>query len=256
MYEQKVFPAPEKEQKEIINSYKIYEGNCLDILQGFDKNSFDLIVTDPPYFLPIQSYVGTRENGYARRTLADTSILKGFFERVFQELNRVLTDDGIYYVFCDAKSYPIFYETLFPYTKHVRLLIWDKLVSYNGYTWRHQHELITWGEKQDTIRVPTGDGDILKFRGVLQDDRLHPAEKPVGLLKLLIEKHEYYNVLDPFAGSGSTMAACQELGKNCVAIELDPIHCETIKTRCFNKTFLDREVTYDFIRKRESKEDK
>jgi len=231
-----------------MNFYNLYQGDCLDIMPNIKKKSMDLIITDPPYFLPINSYVGTRENGYNKRSLADTSILKGFFERVFKEFDRIIKDDGSFYVFCDAQSYPIFYNAIYPYCNHVRLIIWDKLVSYNGYTWRHQHELILWGEKENTERIPTGEGDIIKYRGVLQENRLHPAEKPAGLLRILIKKHkDALNILDPFAGSGTTMYACQDLRRNCVSIELDENYCEVVKKRCFNRTFLDREVEYDFV---------
>jgi site-specific DNA-methyltransferase (adenine-specific) len=212
---------------------KVYNMNCLDGLKEIPDKSIDLIVTDPPYFLPVQSYVGTRKNGYNKRSLADTSILKGFFDGVFIELSRVLKDNGTYYVFCDAQSYPIFYQTMFPLCKHVRLLIWDKLVSYNGYTWRHQHELIAWGELEKTERIPTGDGDIIKCRGVLQKDRNHPAEKPIDVIEKLIQKSSKENdiILDPFMGSGTTALACKNLNRQFIGFELCDEYIETINNR-------------------------
>lgn len=202
---------------------KIHNMDCLDGLKHIKKDSIDIILTDPPYFLPVQSYVGSREKGYSKRTLADTSILKGYFERIFEELDRVLKPDGTYYIFCDAQSYPIFYQVMFEYCKHVRLLIWDKKVSYNGYTWRHQHELIAWGEKEQTERIPTGDGDILSCRGVLQKDRNHPAEKPVEILEKLIRKHKKDNpiILDPYIGSGSVAIASKRCGASFIGFELN-----------------------------------
>jgi len=184
-----------------------------------------MLITDPPYFLPINSYVGTRENGYSHRTLADTSILKGYFKNVFNEIDRVIKTDGTYYVFCDAQSYPVFYQVLFPFCKHVRLLIWDKMISYNGYTWRHQHELICWGEKDKTKRIATGDGDVIQCRGVLQKKRNHPAEKPIEIIRKLILKHKEpagnLVVLDPYIGSGTTALACRNVGVNFIGFELD-----------------------------------
>jgi site-specific DNA-methyltransferase (adenine-specific) len=216
-------------------TYKLYEEDCLSVLPTLEDDSVDLIITDPPYFLPVNSYVGKRGEGYHHRTLADTSILKGYFERVFQELDRILKPDGTYYVFCDAQSYPIFYQVMFPYCKYVRLLIWDKKVSYNGYTWRHQHELIAWGEKEESKRVPTGDGDIIRCRGVLQKDRNHPAEKPVEIISRLLQKHEDYKiVLDPYMGSGTTGVASTAENKDFIGVELDPTHYSKAKLRMDN----------------------
>jgi site-specific DNA-methyltransferase (adenine-specific) len=200
----------------------ITTGDALEILPTLAPHSVDLIITDPPYFLPVQSYVGTREGGYESRSLADTSILRGFFTNVFKELARVLKPIGTYYIFCDGQSYPIFYNVMFPYCKYVRPLIWDKIISYNGYTWRHQHEFIAWGELDASPRVPTGDGDVLQCRGVLQKNRFHPAEKPIELLEKLIAKHEDARViLDPFCGSASTCIAARRMDREYIGIELD-----------------------------------
>jgi len=208
----------------------IYHGDCREILPNLNK--VDLVLTDPPYFLPIQSYVRTRKNSYQKRMLGDLSVLKGYFKLVFDDLEEVLNENGTYYVFCDAKSYPIFWQVMFPLCRNVRLLIWDKLISYNGYTWRHQHELIAWGELDKTNRIPTGDGDIIKCRGVLQANRSHPAEKPVEIVEKLINKHHTGIVLDPFLGSGTIAIATKKLGRKCIGIEIEEKYCEIAANRC------------------------
>ncbi|MFA5379846.1 MAG: DNA methyltransferase [Dehalococcoidia bacterium] len=210
----------------------IYNADCRDILPLIPDKSIDLVLTDPPYFLPIQSYVGTRGNGYQKRMLGDLSVLTGYFKLVFNDFARVISDKGTYYVFCDAKSYPIFWQVMFPICKNVRLLIWDKVISYNGYTWRHQHELIAWGELDDTERVPTGDGDIVRCRGVLQENRKHPAEKPVELISKLINKHTVGTVLDPFMGSGSSLEAANQSKRSFIGIEIEEKYCEIAAKRC------------------------
>ena len=216
----------------------IYHGDCRDVLPQLEAESVDLVLTDPPYFLPVNSYVGTRENSYTRRTLADTSILRSYFKDTFLLIDTIIKDNGTYYSFCNANSYPIFYEALFPLCKYVRVLVWDKIVSYNGYTWRHQHELIAWGEKDKADRVPTGDGDILKERGVLQKERLHPAEKPIPLLKRLIAKHHTTKILDPFMGSGTTLRAAKGLGRRAIGIEIEEKYCEIAAKRLSQEVLL------------------
>lgn len=207
--------------------------DCLEGMKQMPDNCVDLVVTDPPYFLPVQSYVGTRGKSYQGRTLADTSVLRGYFERVFEELNRIVKPTATYYVFCDGQSYPIFYVVMFPFCKYVRPIIWDKMISYNGYTWRHQHELIAWGELDESLRVPTGDGDIIKCRGVLQDERTHPAQKPEEVVKKLIAKHgkEGDLILDPFMGSGTTAVAAKQLGRRFIGFEINPKYVDICNQR-------------------------
>ena len=204
--------------REVIGDATLYLGDCQKIMPTLGK--VDAVVTDPPYFVPAQSYVGTRKDGYSKKLIGDISILNSYFDALFLVMDEVVIDGGTYYVFCDAKSYPIFWRSLYPHCEHVRLLIWDKLISYNGYTRRHQHELIAWGEKKGAVRVPTGDGDVLAERGVLQADRVHPAEKPVLLIEKLIEKTKG-SVLDPFMGSGTTGVACANLGRKFIGIEIE-----------------------------------
>lgn len=212
----------------------IHAGDCLDLMEKLPEDSIDLLVTDPPYFLPANSYVGTRSKG-ARRTIADTSIIATYFDLVMSEVDRVLKPNGTAYAFCDGQSYPIIYLSMFPFFKYVRPIIWDKVVSYNGYTWRHQHELIAWGEREDAERIPTGDGDVLRFRGVMQDDRLHGAEKPVSVLMKLISKHGTGKViLDLYCGSGSVPEAAISTGNRFIAFELDKAHAETARNRVLN----------------------
>jgi len=81
-----------------------------------------------------------------------------------KELDRVLTQDGHAYFFCDGQSYPILYATAYPFFKSLRPLIWDKQVSINGYGWRHQHELILFCQRPDAKPIKTGDGLSNKTR--------------------------------------------------------------------------------------------
>ncbi len=63
--------------------------------------------------------------------------------------------------------------------------------------------------------------------------KLHPTQKPIGLLRKLIPNStkigEY--VYDPFLGSGSTIIACEHLGRRCIGIDLDPAYVSTAIAR-------------------------
>lgn len=205
-------------------------------MREMEGESIDLIVTDPPYFLPVNHYgakIRLKTKSIFRRNFADLGILEHFFKDVFKEFARIIKPTGRIYIFCDGQSYPLFYYYLYPYCKSVRPLIWDKTTSLNGYSWRHQHELIIFAEMPEAKPVPTGDGDILKFKGVKMNDRQHKAEKPVDLLKELIKKssNEGDIILDPFVGVGSTLMACKSLGRKGIGIELSPEYCKIGRTK-------------------------
>ena len=201
---------------------EIIKGDSRELIKELPENSIDLLVTDPPYFVPAQSYVGKRGDSYRRKTLADATMLETAFIYIFELLSNPLKPSASAYVFCDGQSYPMVFKAMFPHFKYVRPLIWDKKVSYNGYTWRHQHEIIAWGEGFDAERIPTGDGDILRHSGVKQKDRLHDAEKPIQLIVDLIKKHgENKLILDPFAGSCPVAAGAKLTNNHFICFEYE-----------------------------------
>jgi site-specific DNA-methyltransferase (adenine-specific) len=206
----------------------LYHGDALDIVPRI--GTVDLVITDPPYFQPAAHYVPIR-GGKSARSIGDTTVLLHAFSAWAKVLEPAVSEDGTLYVFCDGQSYPFTYSAFYPLGR-VRPLVWDKMVSFNGYTWRHQHELIAWVERPKATRVPTGDGDILRERGVLQKNRTHPAQKPVPLLSLLISKHDDGIVLDPFAGSGSSLVAAKRLGRKAIGVEIEERYCEIAAQRC------------------------
>ena len=208
----------------------ILHGDCLEILPSMKEERVDLVLTDPPYFLPATHYQTRKQFS---RNFSDLGILEHFIKDIFRELNRVTKNDGVIYVFCDGQSYPLFYYHLYPFCKSVRPLIWDKKTSINGYSWRHQHEIIIFAEKPQTKPVPSGDGDILRFSAVKVDNRIHPAEKPVELLEAFINKSTKENdfILDPFLGSGTTLVACKQLGRKGIGIEIEEKYCAIAKER-------------------------
>lgn len=200
----------------------IYHGDCFKIMPQLEP--VDLVVTDPPYFLPAQHYQ-TRKR--FSRNFSDLGILEHFIKDLFRGFDKTVKQDGFIYLFCDGQSYPLFYFHLYPFCKAVRPLVWDKIVSINGYGWRHQHELIIYAERPQCQKIPTGDGDILKERAVKVDDRKHPAEKPVKLIQRILSKHKRnICICDPFMGSGTTLIATKQLKRKAIGIEIEEKYCE------------------------------
>ena len=210
---------------------ELWHGDCLEVMDLLAiTDSADAVVTDPPYFLPATHY-NVRSGSF--RSLSDLSMLEHFFRDVFTGIRSVLKKDGFCYAFCDGQSYPVFYVSAYRHFKTVRPLIWDKGVSINGYSWRHQHEIIMFCEGHESPSVKTGDGDVLKHRAVPIKERDHLAQKPTDLLARLIQKTtpEKGKVLDPFMGSGATALAAEMVGRRWIGIEKEERYCEIIAKR-------------------------
>ena len=89
------------------------------------------------------------------------------------------------------------------------------------------------------IRFNKGDGLRTVIRGEYRKSKNHKHEKPANLLCDLLRGYsdEESIVLDFFGGSGSLMAACEQLNRNCYTMELNPIMCQVIINRmekCYN----------------------
>ena len=71
-----------------------------------------------------------------------------------------------------------------------------------------------------------------------REDRVHPTQKPIRMLGEILQDFSNKGevILDVFGGSGSTLIACEQLGRTCYMMELDPRYCDVIIKRWENFT--------------------
>jgi len=64
-------------------------------------------------------------------------------------------------------------------------------------------------------------------------ERVHPTQKPVGLFSAIIMDYSTPDqvILDPFLGSGTTLIACEQLGRTCMGMEIEPLYVDVIVKR-------------------------
>jgi site-specific DNA-methyltransferase (adenine-specific) len=202
----------------------IYHGNAIDIIPRLPRP--DLILTDPPFFMPAEHYASRSEKRW--RSWGDTSVLAGWWERVVEVAVERLRPTGHFLTFCDDESYPVFYPALYRRFDVLAALVWDKGTIGMGSTWRHGHELIIAARWRDSKW--TGGhalSDVLRFSSVPSSDRLHPVDKPVPLLQALIAPTTAPGdvVLDPFLGGGSTLVAAKLLGRRGIGVDIEESYC-------------------------------
>lgn len=110
----------------------------------------------------------------------------------------------------------------------IKSLIWNKGNKIMGQFYMSQFEYILFFRKGKGIKINNcGTSDILSIPNIKRKDangkNLHDTEKPVELMKILIENSSLENqiVLDPFMGIGSTGIACLQENRKFIGIEID-----------------------------------
>ena len=202
-----------------IKNNKIIEGDCLEQLDVLPKDSVDLVVTDPPYGIEYQS--NCRDNKFdvlENDDKIDTSFIP--------KIERVTKPNSGLYVFTRWDVYPEWLEAIKASEFEVKnCIVWDRKIHGMGdlkESYAPQHDFIIYATK-GTLEIngkrPT---NIIREQRVSPEDLEHPTEKPVSLIAKLIKNSSDKGdlVLDPFAGSGSTLVAAEKYGRNYIGIEI------------------------------------
>jgi DNA modification methylase len=198
----------------------------------------DVFVTDPPYARAGGQHTGrsSAEGAFSDAAGADQFWLYWFTD-VARKLAQSCAKDACGFVFTDYRTVNLV-ERAFAASDTgwlvTQCLVWDRDAMGLGSPFRAAHELIAfcrspgfkWDGRKD-IR------NVLRYRWPYGEHEHHPAEKPVALLRFLIETTTKPGqiVLDPFAGSGSTLVAAKQIGRRAIGIEAEPIHCATAVRR-------------------------
>jgi DNA modification methylase len=219
----------------------VYCGDALEVMAELPDGSVDTVLTDPPY-----SSGGRRENarGLRRsmnRSVADEEWIRGdamstqgfvWFNRLCGiEYRRLLVPGGHLLAFVDWRMeahLAAAFETA-DLRQHPTL-VWDKTHFGMGAVFRHQYELVVHMSSGPPRAPRRRDvGNVLRCAPVRAGD--HPTEKPVPVLRTLLSVVAAGLVLDPLAGSGSSLVAARDLGLPAIGIEADERYCEVIARR-------------------------
>ena len=224
----------------------------------------DMVLTDPPYNVNVSNAEGlTIENDNL-----DKKAFYDFINNAFVNLSRSLKPGGPFYIFYGDSEDVTFRTSAAANGLSIReCLIWVKnsfTLGRQDYQWRHEPCLYGWKEgeghyfvydrTQDTvIEQDPVDFDNLTHEEAIkllkeiylnlpstilkekkpQKNDLHPTMKPLGLVGQLIKNSSKKGetVLDLFGGSGSTLIACESLGRKCRMMEYDPHYVDAIIDR-------------------------
>ena len=229
------------------------KGDCLELMKDIPDESVDLIATDPPYKLTSRGGSGTM-GGYWKGEKAKKGVIFDnnsiSCKEYLPEFYRILKEKSILYLMCNNTNLQ---EMINVATqsgfKFVKSLIWEKGNKICGRYYMNCFEYILLFRKGGDKPIKNcGTPDILKVPIKKQKDingkNLHDTEKPVELMKILIENSSNENeiVLDPFMGIGSTGIACMNTNRNFIGIELDEKYFNIAKERINNYERNDKNV--------------
>ena len=228
----------------------------------------DMVFTGPPYGV---SYVGTNNPSGKEWQMIANDDLRGdslfqFLAHAFKNLADNLKSDGAFYVWF-ASSNHIEFETALKMAglRVKQELIWDKgmVLGHSDYHWAyepclygtHKDKNCTWyGDRTQKTFLAMNRTEIrdLKKEELIDillrlhegrscwrisrdntTEYIHPTQKPIALAGRGIKNSSCAGqiVLDLFGGSGSTMMACEQLGRKARIMEYDPKYCDKIITR-------------------------
>ncbi len=201
----------------------VLHADCLQALPQLEAGSVDFVLTDPPYITRYRS----RDGRTVPNDDNDT-----WLKPAFAELYRVLAPDRFcvsFYGWPHADRFLRAYRAAgFRVVGH---FVFPKRYTSTASYLRYQHECAyllakgSPGKPKDTL------GDVIDW--TYSGNKLHPTQKPLSVLLPLVETFSTPGalVLDPFAGSGSTLLAAKMLGRRFLGIEVDPKYHEIARRR-------------------------
>ncbi len=227
-YEKDTKRKKQSEQVKTIHiTENIKQGDSLKILKSLQDNSIDIILTDPPYGIEYKSNRSEDSNAVTKRGLLNDGKKEAFelLENTCQILVDKTAKDSHLYFFCSWSVFSDFKNIISKYFTIKTPIVWDKGNKGSGdlqNDWGNQTELIIYcvkGKKNINYRK----GNLLNIPKIHSSKLVHPTQKPVELIKEILEVSALKNdfIVDPFMGSGSTIKACNEMNLKSLGIELD-----------------------------------
>jgi len=202
-------------------SVVLYHGDAREILADAPPAFAHCVVTDPPYGMAYHD--GQNVSVRADSARQGIRMMRG----LLADLDRCLVSPSHW-------SMPDFMDTLAPYFAMRNLLVWDKGTPGRGDLTNYwfQFELVLFASKGERKALTGGRGRSIIAESAPRN-RWHPTQKPVPLLRLLIEKSTLPGecVVDPFAGAGSTLVAAALSGRAALGAEIEERYCETSARR-------------------------
>ena len=235
-----------------MSKIEIINGDCIEILKKFEKETLNLIFADPPYNLSGENSLTVKSGKPARCDKGEWDKIKNFHHfniSWIRECKRVLKPNGTIWISGTLHNHPsvgmalkelgfwIINDIIWFKPNATPLLVKNRFVPSVELIWLASKTKKYFFNYEKAKEINNGKQmrnlwEITTNRHVTN----HPTEKPERLLEriILLGSKENDLVLDPFMGSGTTGVVCKKYKRNFVGIEIDKTYCELAKDRIAN----------------------
>lgn len=211
---------------------------CVQTLMGGVQA--DLLLTDPPYGV---DYTGKTKDALKIENDAKTDDeFIHFLQSAFEAADSVMKPGAVFYIWhADSKAYVFRVACQMAGWEVQQVLIWVKNAMVMGrqdYQWKHEPCLYGWKEGAGHLWASDRKQTTVLEFDCPTKNKEHPTMKPVALFDYQIKNNTKGGdiVLDLFAGSGTTVVACEQNGRTAYVMEYDPKYCDVIIKRWENLT--------------------
>lgn len=206
-----------------------------DVGQLMQAQKANMVFTDPPYNV---NYEGSTKE---RLKIQNDEMNDGDFFKFLSEAFKRMAENtllgGAAYI-CHADTEGLNFRKAFIDSGFLmkQVIIWQKghfVLGRQDYQWKHEPILYGWLEgASHNFYGDRNETTIWEFKKP-NSSLEHPTMKPVDLVVKAVNNSSKVNdiVLDLFAGSGTTLIACEQTGRICYTMELDPKYCDVILNR-------------------------
>ncbi len=221
-------------REERIGNQRLILGDCLEVMPTIGR--VDAVVTDPPYEAVMQDKWGVlskqAHSSHVRHEALGFQAIDDIRGAVTQAAIAVC--DGWFVAFCMAEGVRAWRDEIEAAgAKYKRALVWvkpDAMPQFNGQGPSVGHEMMVsaWCAKGHSRWNGGGRPGTFIYNKNTPGGASHPTQKPLPLISEIVSLFSDAGsvVLDPFMGSGTTLVACQRMGRHGTGIEIDPEYFE------------------------------